>query len=776
MSNEVPLVLNFFPAVFTTPSATVWVGRWDDADAAKRLESQVPGLRTWRDPTDGTRLVAWHPSIALTEVSGCRIATFTLEDLPQLFERLVDDAVRARFLELGFTPKSHGFVNYRRSLLAEIPALESTTSKPIGIFSKIVTDVFFTRDIRSNIAFGLVLDVLYTTQLDISASEWIAAGLSTKLLGTYVTLLKEAPESEEYPHLAGRVVGRISGIRGPVAVLNDARDSTFGELPLSSVAPEPTRKNLDLYLQARYASAYSTGSVALTKRLRELVRPKKRLELIHAAMFQRLQSDTKNHTGLPILPGNFVYFRNCIHTGPDAFPAQQLRDPSYSFDRAGDRASDQVDAGLRKHGPYDLELTEQRPINILAVAPISHRGQVETALHALTVGVPGHNRLFTGLRRMYGLKNLKIATEYGDDTKGLSPMATYAEAVQRALRADEGAQKFDLILAFLDGNTRTLPDSENPYYQIKGLALALEGTPTQMVTFEKLRKPPRELELVMSTIALACYAKLGGTSHVLRVSRDIKTPTELVFGVGRAITREDRFGDATETIGFATVFRANGEYLYNDCTPYCDGSSYERALEQTILRSVHRIATFESLPDGAPLRLIFHVPRRSGRHEVRPILNAVNKIPKYKIEFALLHVNDDHLFQAFDPSNRSPRTPAGRTKPDAAFLPPRGISIALGPRERLVTFIGTDRYRGYGSPTPQRITLDKNSTFNDIDYLVQQLYMLSFMSVASFTSGATPVTLAYAERLAQLTGHLRGVQQWAVELIHRRLGRKLWFV
>jgi hypothetical protein len=110
------------------------------------------------------------------------------------------------------------------------------------------------------------------------------------------------------------------------------------------------------------------------------------------------------------------------------------------------------------------------------------------------------------------------------------------------------------------------------------------------------------------------------------------------------------------------------------------------------------------------------------------------------------------------------------------FLPPRGLAVTLGPRERLVTFIGVDQYRGNGSPAPLRITLDKRSTFTDVDYLTQQLYLLSFMSVRSLNPGIAPVTVSYAERLAQLTAHLRGVQQWTVELIQQKLGRKLWFI
>ena len=333
-----------------------------------------------------------------------------------------------------------------------------------------------------------------------------------------------------------------------------------------------------------------------------------------------------------------------------------------------------------------------------------------------------------------------------------------------------------MVLTVISETHRRLPDSENPYFQTKALALITEHVPTQAITIEKLRKPDKDLQYILNTMALACYAKLGGTSHVLKLpAMDSSSATELVFGIGRSIQRMTRFGDPEETIGFTTVFRANGEYLYNDCTPYADAASYERALEDTIRRTVEKVAAFEQLQEGAALRLIFHVPRRPGHREERPILNAIGKLAKYKIEFALVHVNDDHHLQLFDLDNKNP-TAWGRPKPEAMLLPARGWSIAIGPRERLVTFVGPSQYRGNGTPTPLRITLDKRSTFKDVDYVTKQLYLLSFMSVRSLNPGILPATIIYSERLAELTGHLRSVQAWTVELIHQHLARKLWFI
>ena len=132
-------------------------------------------------------------------------------------------------------------------------------------------------------------------------------------------------------------------------------------------------------------------------------------------------------------------------------------------------------------------------------------------------------------------------------------MRGYAEAVNRALRdapsRGDAKPRFDMVLTVINEGYRRLPDSENPYFQTKALPLVAEHVPTQAITIEKLRKGDKDLQYVLNTMALACYAKLGGTSHVLKLpAMDAGAVTELVFGIGRSIQRSTRFGDAQETI------------------------------------------------------------------------------------------------------------------------------------------------------------------------------------------------------------------------------------
>lgn len=730
-------------------------------------------------------MYAWYvPDMAGPPLPDFNPVTVALDESPLLFQRLLDDAVRARLFGLGFVEKGGGFVNYDRpGLITKVPALAPVTEEAgtlIDIYPKIIYDVFVTRNAKGHVEVGVVVDVLYTTRMEITAAEWLAAGMGDRLRGVYVTLLADSPEATDFPEHAGRTVGRIDAIRGERCILSDPRDKTLTTAPLTSVAPEPTRANLAAYLLARYETSFRAGEAELSRMLRELVRPQMRSDYAAAVVHRRLQPrQGPCSEGLQLCGDVRAKFRSAARGSGVTFPVEKIPDPEYSFDPVEMKYGSRVDKGLQKYGPFDRLRRRREPARLLVVAPAENRGDVTIAMQKLLNGVQMNRPVFTGLKSMYRLDNVEITYAFAEGPG--EPMARYARAYQSALQEaatpSAGEPRFHLVLTVIRSEHKDLPDSENPYFQMKAQALVSDHVPTQMVTVEKLRKKDWDLQYILNTMALAMYAKLGGTSHVLKLPAvSVDAPTELVFGIGRSVRKDGRFGDREETVGFATVFRANGEYLFNDCTPYCADDEYERALEDTIRRTVEKVVAYEQLDDGAPLRLIFHVPRRPGKREESAILNAVGKLPRFAIEFGLVHVNDDHHFQVYDESNRHPKDRSGRAKPEAALLPPRGYSVAIGPRERLITFVGVDQYRGNGCPTPLRITLDGRSTFQDVDYVTKQLFWLSFMSAGSLNPGIVPVTINYASQIARLTGHLRGVSQWSLGLIRDRLGRKLWFV
>lgn len=770
-------VLNFFPATFSSDTVKVGVGRWVDKVSTERLRDDNPGLRTWRDGEDGSRLYVWYMDDRDSLPAEFQRVTVQLDEAPSIFKRMLGDAIERRFLEIGFERKGvNAFVNYGKpSLLCQVPSLREIGG-PLGIYPKIIPRVHYTRNASDELVIGVVADVLYTTRLDIPLSEWVAAGLIDEVRGGYVSLLPGTLEAAERPDLVGRSLGKIDAIQGRVVRLSDPRDPKILEVDSSAVAPEPTRINLAAYLHARHERAWEQGQHQLRRRIEGLVRPARRYELA-TAVVDRLVQGTPD--GIQVRPELHVTFGRMLRVGGSEFPISKLKDPSYRFDTVNDASiAGRVDVGLRKFGPYDQGQQRPRHVRILVLGLEENQREIDSAVRKLVGGVNTAKPVFAGLKAMYRLPNLDVTCAYAPKSSA-KEMVRYADAAAEAIRSATargvGESKFDLVIVVTHERFKAMPDSENPYYQTKALALVLDGVPTQAIFMETVRQDDYSLQYSLNTMALACYAKMGGKSHVLDVEGPEDGVTELVFGVGRAMVGEARHSGRDETIGFATVFRSNGQYLYNDCTPYCRRDTYEGALEKTIIGTVKKVAAYEGLREGAHLRLIFHVPRRPGKHEEMSVLNAVGKLPQFKIEFALVHVNDDHHFQAFDTMNVDGQGWKGK-KEEAKLMTKRGLCVALGPDERLVTFVGPDQYRGHGSPGPVLVRLDHRSTVKDVDYVAQQLYWLSFMNAGSLNPGHGPASIVYAEKLAKLTGHLRGVQQWTVDLIHTKLGWKLWFI
>ena len=564
---EQSLCMNFFRARFPAPAVSVWVGAWQSRGHAEALRQSISGLMTWRDQEDTDRLYCWHPEVALAEAPhGFTSVTVALDENPRLFQRLLDDAVGRQLSRLGFRFRKGGYVNLtRKNVLAEIPALSESVSEKIGIYAKLVIDFLFTKNASNELVHGLIVDVHFTTKLEIPVSEWIAADLEKELYDSYVVLLPDAPEAGDHPELADRLLGRMVDIRDGRAVLSDCRAPGLTDISLDSIAPEATRRNLELYLDARYQKNQSSRG-RIQQKLDKLLRPKERLRLIDAVVMQRLLPKRDPRHGLSVLPDLNVQLERCARIGNEHFPCRVLTKPDFSFDQAGDKLDNRIDSGLINYGPYDSEAMGDRAMRVLVVAPRKMEGGVRSALGKIRSGIRTREKVFAGLKRMYRLSRLELIPAWAD-VSSLSPMSGYAEAIKEAIEKAATSKPFDLVLTVLEESHAALPTSENPYYQTKALVLTLQGIPTQAIHIETLQRPDKNLQYVLNNLCLACYAKTGRTSHVLRLTEAEDPPTELVFGVGRSVTRRTRLGEAEETIGFATVFRANGEYLYHDATP-----------------------------------------------------------------------------------------------------------------------------------------------------------------------------------------------------------------
>ncbi len=335
-------------------------------------------------------------------------------------------------------------------------------------------------------------------------------------------------------------------------------------------------------------------------------------------------------------------------------------------------------------------------------------------------------------------------------------------------RSGKKRTDYDLVVVIIEDRYKQFSAETNPYFIAKAFWLS-HGISVQEVTIEKAREWEGGLQYILNNIALQSYAKMGGTPWVLQADDAFRN--EVIIGVGQRIVRDKgRLGSSERVVGYTSLFKANGDYLLSLCTPAEPWEKYETALTKTIVSAVKDAAKQEGIEAGAEMRLIFHVFKSTGKRENNAIEAALKELTAYRIEYALVHINNDHSFLIFDRANCSNKSG------NVNFLPPRGTVVALGERERLLHLVGPLQYKNRGMSPPIKLTLDRMSTFHDIDYLTGQVFGLSFMSWAGFQPVTEPVTILYSELIAGLTAELRRIPNMNLDMLLTKLANKRWFL
>jgi hypothetical protein len=154
-----------------------------------------------------------------------------------------------------------------------------------------------------------------------------------------------------------------------------------------------------------------------------------------------------------------------------------------------------------------------------------------------------------------------------------------------------------------------------------------------------------------------------------------------------------------------------------------------------------------------------------------------DELDDYTVEFAFLHVIEDHPFLLFDTRQRGVRDfKSGATKGD--HVPIRGIFQAFSKADALLTLIGPRELKQAedGMPFPVLLRLHRNSSFVDLNYLARQVFQFSAHSWRSFLPSRMPVTIVYSQLIARLMGNLSMIPRWDPDSARGRLGRSRWFL
>lgn len=433
--------------------------------------------------------------------------------------------------------------------------------------------------------------------------------------------------------------------------------------------------------------------------------------------------------------------------------------------------------GLERFGPFDNRRFDKKEPRIWIIYPEHLSREVEQFLGQLFEGTsPQEGRFAAGLRRIYRLDRIYRKLTPVKIESGHATAQDYITAMEADFSATDLA-----IVVLRDEDTEP---NDNLYLGVKAYLLG-QGIPSQEVKLSKITASSTNLPYILETMAVAIYAKLGGTPWTIVPS--VPTYKELVFGMAYA-EFGGRFQERKRYAGIATVFSNDGTYLLTATSPRCKYEDYSAKLAETVYRTLRRLAEeYGWMPDEL-VRIVFHSPKPLTRGDTDAVLKAARdalvESGIKEINSAFLTIRRRHPFTVVDRAAEGKmqhvdRIDGRRGKATVGQrFPRRGTVVNLGRRKRLLC-VGA----GYlairedsGIPRPLQIELHRDSSFTDMAALVRQVYEFTGLSWKSTKPGTEPVTIAYSRMIADMMARLDDIPGWNDELLDTRLRRSRWFL
>jgi hypothetical protein len=413
-----------------------------------------------------------------------------------------------------------------------------------------------------------------------------------------------------------------------------------------------------------------------------------------------------------------------------------LPDVPLRFNSASKFATDYSSRnGIKRFGPYDASLFPQSQLNcgvILTTGVDQHR---DTLVNGL---LNGDGSAFPGFAQWF-----RVRLSF-DPT--LERRTSRDERSLRHAVSDLAGKPCDLVLVIVG-------QRDEQAYRICKSTLLGNGIPCQVVIAAKLDNPSQR-PWVLANIALALYAKAGGTPWVVAEASGRR---ELVMGVSRA---QDR--DRGYVVGFVTLFNQDGDFLLmHSKTPVVRWEEYVASLEGLVLDAYHEYVSISDIPQS----LVIHFHKRPGHQEIDAVNQALTQLGE-AVPYALLHLNEYSSFRLFDTAH-------------STHVPPSGLEVTLGNRRALLLLDGRekDKRQRMGVPNVWDITMDKRSTLpaEEFPRLVQQAHRFAKVNWRGFNARSVPVTINYSKLICDQVLDV-GLSSWNSLISSGKLREKAWFL
>jgi hypothetical protein len=580
---------------------------------------------------------------------------------------------------------------------------------------------------------ALVVDAITHSDLgDATCADLIADGFD--LRGLYVLSLDSADAMYGRPTM----VGQVLRVDGTTVHLGSDRRGDRVEYPASSLTLNLGPDALPR-LVAHYVGAEAHEE--LWDERNTLASGNQRWDRISKFVGRLAEGSFEIAPGVRARLGDWV-------TGPE-LGQTTVALPRYIV--GGNKEADST-RGLFKSGPVHIPASARTNVRSCVLCERSRRGEVEAFLTALSAGEGSHRPLMqTWKIGAVSFTIFEAASSSGSD---------YEKAFQAAI--DEGT-KWQLALVQVPSDTQDAHGDQNPYLVTKAKFLA-RNVPVQEFRVETMKKPTSQRQWALGGIGLQVFAKLGGVPWLLRTNSKVH---ELILGLGSANLGTSRFGARDRVVGLATAFSGDGRYYLTETSRTVKFEEHEGAAVESAVAAFKRVRTEMAWRPGDSVRIILHSFKDLRREHIDALKAAVLAAagPELKVDFAFLHLAEKQPILLFDPSERQQ-------------IPSRGAVVQMGRHEALVAVLGPNEVRNdrLGFPRPICLKLQKGSTFTDLDYLSEQVLAFAALSWRNFAPVSAPITVLYAQLIADLLGRLGSLSRWDPDVLRGDVGTSRWFL
>lgn len=599
-----------------------------------------------------------------------------------------------------------------------------------------------------------------------TAAELLDAGID--LQGLYVS--QRVEKSDHRLSHRNELLGRVSGINGNLLILEDCKTET-NNVKANEVWVEAKAEVFRRCLNKEFERDGERIAKYLHRLQSQMRGGQSRFDLMKKTV------GSLSKMKIELWAGVSVSFGPIFDAASSAiFPEREwMPETLFIFDPAGQPQKYKT-SGMDKQGPHLWSKFTPNSPRICVVCQRRRKGEVEQFVQKLLNGAPasanGKNYFEKGFWNLYRLKQSKPEFFCADND---TPFA-YRKAVQSALEAQDESNPWHLALVQMEQGTHVLKGDQNPYLVTKASFLS-QQIPVQGFDVDTMTYRGGDLQFALSDMALACYAKIGGTPWVLQY--DDTVAHELVIGLGSAIISDSRLsGERQRIVGITTVFTGGGLYLLGNTSRAVPFSEYQSTLCETLRSTIDRVRQDRNWQKGEHVRLVFHSGfKRFNDDEVAAVKAATISLTDFQVEFAFLEVVDQHPLLLVDPDQRGVTDYRSVSKSmKGVMAPARSLCLHLNGKESLLVLTGPKEVKKAtdGLPNPVLLRLHRGSTFHDMTYLARQVFAFSDHSWRTFGASSMPVTISYSATIARLLGNMDGL--WNPDSILGKLRRSRWFL